>query len=180
MMKLYEISGQFAQLFDRLEDLTDEDMTDEERSDFEQAWFDTLEVIEGEFELKAESIALYIKDLSARAEAIKAEEKRLAARRKTCENRAAGLKVYLKNCMEQMKLKKVETARAKVSLRGTAPSLIIADEPAFIAMLEDTGREELLKYSQPEIRKNEVKALIKAGEQFDGAELVPGQTVVIG
>lgn len=178
-MKLYEISDNFADLFSRLEDFDDEELTDEERADFQQAWFDTLEGIEEEFTLKAEAVALYIKELSARAEAIKAEEKRLAQRRKSAEGHAASLKVYLKNCMEQMHLKKVETARAKVSVRGTAPSLKITDESAFVEMLQTIGRDDLLRYSQPEIRKSEVKAAIKSGETFDGAELVAGQSLII-
>lgn len=178
-MKLYEISDNFADLFSRLEDFDEEELTDEERADFQQAWFDTLESIEEEFTLKAEAVALYIKELSARAEAIKAEEKRLAQRRKSAECHAASLKVYLKNCMEQMHLKKVETARAKVSVRNTAPSLKINDESAFVEMLQTIGRDDLLRYSQPEIRKSEVKAAIKSGETFDGADLVAGQSLII-
>ena len=178
MAKLYEISEQFSELFGQLEDT--EDMTDEERSDFEQAWFDTLEAIEGEFEAKAENIALYIKECTALADALKSEKKRIDARQKAAENRAAGLKTYLKTCMEQMNLKKVETARAKISVRSTAPALKITDEGAFVAMLQENGRDDLLKWSQPEIRKTEVKNLIKSGEHFDGAELVAGQCVVIG
>ena len=178
-MKLYEISGQFAELFDRLEEIADCEMTEEESADAEAAWYDTLEGIEGEFELKAEAVAQYIKSMLAMAEDIKTEEKRLFQRRKAYENRAAGMKVYLKNCMEQMKLKKLETPRAKIILRKNAPSLSIADEGRFIDMLQELGRDDLLRYSQPEIRRAEIKSLIRSGEKFDGAELVTTQSLVI-
>jgi hypothetical protein len=69
--------------------------TEEDAEDIEQAWFDTLEGIEGEFECKAESVAQYIKELNAEAEAIKAEEKKLSARRKAKENAAIRMKDYL-------------------------------------------------------------------------------------
>lgn len=180
MAHLYEISGQFAQLFAEYEEMVDE-MTEDgiEKPDAEQAWFDTLTAMEGEFELKAESVALYIKDLLAMAEDIKAEEKKFAQRRRVYEKRAECLKVYLKSNMNLMHLKKVETARAKILVRNNAQSLDIADENAFIEMLQDSGRDDLLRYSQPEIRRTEIKKLIKDGEHFEGASLVASQSVVI-
>ncbi|MBR2284592.1 MAG: siphovirus Gp157 family protein [Ruminococcus sp.] len=180
MAHLYEISGQFAQLFDEYEEIID-DITETgiEQTDAEQVWFDTLSGMEGEFELKAESVAQYIKSLLAMAEDIKDAEKCLAQRRKVYENKAARMKLYLKNCMEQMKLKKVETARAKIMLRNNAASLSIADERAFAELLQELGRDDLLNYSEPTIRKNEVKALIKSGEKFDGVELVTTQSIII-
>ena len=179
MAKLFEISNDFAALFDNYEELM-ETTEEEDKADIEQAWFDTLTGIEGEFEVKAESIAQYIKQLNSEAEAIKAEEKKLAARRKAKENSVTRMKDYLKNCMEQMNLKKVETARAKISIRNNAASLKIDDESAFIQMLESTGRTELIKYAAPELKKTDIKNLIKKGEELTGARLEASQSLVIG
>ena len=176
MPRLYEIAEQFSDLFDRYDDLIDAEDTE----DFEQAWFDTLEGIEGEFECKAESVAQYIKELNAESEAIKAEEKKLSARRKAKENAAIRMKEYLKNCMETMNLKKVETAKAKISIRNNAPQLKIDNETEFIMALEATGRHDLLKYSAPEIKKADIKNLIKSGETFTGARLESSQSIIIG
>lgn len=178
-MRLYEISNDFAALFDNYEELM-ETTEEEGKADIEQAWFDTLTGIEGEFELKAESVAQYIKQLSSEAEAIKAEEKALAARRKAKENSAIRMKDYLKNCMDAMNLKKIETAKAKISIRNNAASLKIDDEQEFIQMLESTGRTELIKYAAPELRKTDIKNLIKSGEEFEGARLESSQSIIIG
>ena len=56
MAKLFEISNEFAALFDNYEELM-ETTEEEDKADIEAAWFDTLTGIEGEFELKAESVA---------------------------------------------------------------------------------------------------------------------------
>lgn len=178
MAKLFEISNDFAALFDKYEELM-ETTEDAGKADIEQAWFDTLEGIEGAFEIKAESIAQYIKQLSSEAEAIKAEEKTLAARRKAKENSVAHMKDYLKSCMDTMNLKKIETAKAKISIRNNAASLKIDDEQAFIQMLESTGRTELIKYAAPELKKTDIKNLIKGGEEFAGASLVASESLTI-
>ena len=179
MAKLFEISNDFAALFDNYEELM-ETIEEEDKADIEQAWFDTLTGIEGEFEIKAESVAQYIKQLSSEAEAIKAEEKNLAARRKAKENSVAHMKDYLKNCMDTMNLKKIETAKAKISIKNNAASLKIDDEQAFIQMLESAGRTELIKYAAPELRKTDIKNLIKSGEEFTGARLEASQSLIIG
>jgi hypothetical protein len=186
MARLFDISSEFASLFDRLDDIQDmtfdEDVTDPEklREDLIQAWYDTLEGIESEFEIKAESVAQYIKGLKAEETAIKAEEDKLKKRRQQCEHRAECMTVYLKNCMEQMHVKKIETPKAKITIRNNAPALRISNETDFIAMLQNSGRDELLKYEQPKICKTEIKKLIKSGEIFDGATLESSQSVVIG
>lgn len=178
MSRLYEMAAEFAELFNRYDSLIDE--TDvEDKEDIETAWFDTLSGMEGEFEIKAESVAQYIKELSAKADDIKKEEKILAARRKAYENSTARMKKYLMDCMNQVNLKKVETARAKIVVKNNAPALKIDDESAFVKMLESTGHKELLKYAEPEINKTDIKKLIKNGETFEGARLESSQSVVI-
>lgn len=178
-MRLYEISSDFAELFDNYEELM-ETAEDEDKAEIEAAWFDTLTGIEGEFEVKAESVAQYIKELAARAEAIKAEEKKLAARRKAAEAATDRMKQYLKSCMEQMKLTKIETARAKVSIRNNAPSLKIDNEAELIKALEAAGQTKFLKYAEPELRKTDIKNAIKAGKEFTGARLEASQSIIIG
>lgn len=177
-MKLFEISNDFEELFNQLESF--EEIEDpEEREIATGAWFDTLDGMESEFDRKAENVAQYIKELRAESDAIREEEKVLAARRKSKEKRSESLTAYLMNCMEQIHRDKIETARCKLSIRRNAPSLKIADESAFIHMLQDRNRDDLLKYALPEIKKSEVKKLIKAGEEFPGAALESSQSLII-
>ncbi len=55
-MSLYELTNDFAQLFDQLDEISSMDNAEE----FKQAWFDTLSGIEEEFEVNAENIGAYI------------------------------------------------------------------------------------------------------------------------
>ena len=46
-------------------------------------------------------------------------------------------------------------------------------------MLESSGRTELLKYAAPELKKTDIKNLIKGGEEFAGASLVASESLII-
>ena len=63
---------------------------------------------------KIENMALWIKNLTAEAKAIKEEMDNLQKRRKTAENRAEGLKRYL---FEALDGEKFQTARCSISYR---------------------------------------------------------------
>ncbi len=197
MPRLFDISAEFSQLFDQYDNIQEMEfdcndngepvdaegnVIDPEtfRADMLQAWFDTLEGIEGEFETKAENVAQYIKSLKAMEADIKEEERKLNRRRKTYERKIENMTTYLKNCMTMMNLKKVETPKAKISIKNNAPSLVINDEGKFIDMLQDNGRDDLLRYTAPAIDKTAVKNLIKSGEQFEGACLEASQSLIIG
>lgn len=178
MRKLYNISSDFAELFDRFDEFDELD-DPAEKETLMQAWFDTLTAIEGEFEIKAESIAQYIKQLRVEITAMKDEERIIAARRKTKEHNIEGLTIYLKACMEQMHREKIDTPRCRITLKNNAESLQIDNAAAFIEMLQTNGRDDLLKYADPEIRKTDVKKLMQQGEVFDGARLVRTRSLLI-
>lgn len=197
MAKLFDISADFEELFNRFDEIQEMEFEKNEdgqfvdpegniinpetyRADMLQAWFDTLEGIEEEFNFKAENTAQYIKSLKAEEAAIKSEEDKLKKRRQQYSRKIECMTVYLKNCMMQMGVKKIETPRARITIRNNAPSLKIADEISFINMLQENSRDDLLKYELPEIRKSEIKKLIKSGEVFPGAVLENSQSVIIG
>ena len=76
--------------------------------------FDAVEALDAQFEDKAESVACYIKNLSAFAADLKAEEENLSARRKTVEHRVDSVKKYLSSCLVTVGKDKVETAKARI------------------------------------------------------------------
>lgn len=182
-MKLYELTQLFAELFEQFDAINDYEFdtnadgecVDDDGNIIEDpaahkenmltAWFDTLEGIEGEFDNKAENIAAYIKALLAEAKAIKIEEDNLRNRRKKCEKSAESLKTYLLNSMQVTGRKKIDTPRAVISLRNNAPSLVVDNELDFISWAEKNN-DTLLKYAMPEIRKADIKKLIKSGEEI--------------
>lgn len=178
MSRLFEISNDFAELFDRLESF-EEIEDDGIREDAQQAWYDTLTAIEEEFEIKAENVAQYIKALHAEADALKSEEKKLAARRKSKENRAKRLLDYLMECMRNIKREKIETARCKLFIRKNAESVQCADEDALARMLAAIGRTDLIRTKDPELDKTAIKKALQAGETFDGASLGRTESLII-
>ena len=124
---------------------------------------DVLEGIEGEFEQKAESVAVYFKNLQSDIKQLKAEEQALKGRRLQKEKSAEQLKTYLLNSLQVIGRKKIDMPRAVISLKNNPPKLMVDDELSFINWaMQHNG--DLLKYSEPEIRKSEIMKLIKAGD----------------
>ena len=107
-VSLYEISADFLKALDSLE-------VDEETGEITN--FDAVEALNAQFEDKAESVACYIKNLTAFVDDLKTEEAAMAARRKTAERRVDSVKKYLTSCMESVGKDKVETAKARISFR---------------------------------------------------------------
>ena len=178
-MTLYEISDGFRALYDQLDDMIeDEELTDEQREDIQQAWFDTLEGIEAEFEEKAENVACFIKVLKAEAEMMAAEEKVLAARRRSREKRIESLKNYLLGRMDAIHLKKIDRPKARISTRNNAESVAIDDPHAFILWAQEHN-DSLLKYKEPEINKIEVKQALQEGGCLPHCHLQRTRSVII-
>lgn len=195
-MKLYELTELFSNLFSQFDYINeyepdtnadgqpiDDDgniieNVDAYKNKMLSAWFDTLEGIEGEFDEKAENIAVYIKSMLAMAKTLKAEEDNLKARRKRCEKSAERMKTYLLNSMQELGRKKIDMPKALLSVRNNAPSLVIDDEISFIDWAQKNN-DDLLKYSLPEIKKNDTKALYKEGEKIPFVHMEASTSLII-
>lgn len=151
-MKLYEIDEELQSCFD----LETGELTDSER-------FDALTMMRDE---KIESIALWIKDLKAEAEALKAEKMAFAARQTTAENKAESLKNYLASILKGQKF---NTTKCSVSFRKTEKVKIL-DE------LELPPQYVAIEY-RPD--KAAIKKAIKDGTAIAGAELVEDTSCII-
>lgn len=178
-MKLYELTGDFAELFERFDEIDNwEPDTDEDGSPIDdngnvienvtaykeamlQAWFNTLEGIEELFEDKAVNIAMYIKNLRSDAEQLKAEKLRLEKRQSSKNKAADRLEKYLFNSMQAIGRTVIDRPQALITIQQNPESTVIDDERRFIEWAESTNHDNLLKYEQPTIRKNDVKALIR-------------------
>lgn len=143
MSKLYELTGDYLTLLDMLES-GEED---------EQVMLDTLEAVQGEIEVKAESYAKIIKMLEGDAETIKAEEERLSARRKTLKNNADRLKRHLEQCMVATGLKKLKTDLFSFNIQANPQSVVI-DSPGELPA-------EFLIPQEPKVDKVRLKELLK-------------------
>ena len=86
-MKLYEITEQLRQLM-AMDDVPPEQLQD------------TLDMVNDEFEAKAENIAMLIREMVLDAEGYKAEIDRLSDRKKSLDNKVESLKDYLRVNMQ--------------------------------------------------------------------------------
>ena len=197
MSSLFNISSEFSSLFEKFDDLAnwepDTDANgkaideygneipdaDTYKKEMMAAWFDTLTGIEGEFTAKAENIGVYIKQLKAEKEAIDAEIKSLRKRSAAKERQLEGLKDYLINCMDAIKLAKIDEPRAKISIRNNAESAQIPNEDAFIEWAQTHDRDDLLTYHKPDVSKTAVKNAIKSGEEIPGASVGRSRSVMV-
>lgn len=152
-MKLYEIDQAIVDLVDNeTGEIIDIEM------------FDSLQMERDE---KIESIALYIKDLKAEAEALKAEKLAFAERQKVAENKAESLKNYLAYALKGQAFK---STKAVVSFRKTQQ----VDIPDIYKL-----DENFLKYAEPTADKTAIKEAIKAGQIVKGATLIENTSVII-
>lgn len=162
-MKLYEIANDYLALMQAVED-----------GDIpEEAIADTLEAIGGEIEVKADNIACLLKEIDSDCEAIRAEERRLAERRRTKERLYERIKQYLSEELLRIGMAKVETARNRISFRKSE-SVDLSDDFITWAM---ENRDDLLSYAEPTANKTEIKRALKEGAEIVGATLVTKQNL---
>lgn len=136
--------------------------------------YDAFASLQMEREQKIEGMALWYKDLTANAKAIKEEVDALNERRRAMENRADRLKSYLDKALDGQKF---QTARCAVSFRKTS-SVHVDDHEALIRWLEQNGYDgECIRYKDPEISKAGVGQLIKSGVPVPFASIQTGRSV---
>lgn len=160
-MKLYEIDKAIEELVD-LE--TGEILN-----------YEAFEALQMERDQKIENMALWYKNLTAEAEAIREEEKNLAERRKEAEKTAERLKGYL---LIALNGKKFSTARVACSFRKST-AVEFVNEAEFIQQMESTGHTEYLKYEKPTVSKSAIKKAITEGIEVPGAALVQRNNISI-
>lgn len=131
---------------------------------------DNLGELELERNAKLEAVACFIKGLEADAEAIRAEEKALAERRRVKEAKAERLRDYLAGSMQKFGDTKLETARVSLSFRKSeAVEIVSAVELP----------EAYWKQAAPTPDKTAIKKALKSGIDVAGAELVERQNLQI-
>lgn len=168
-MKLYELTNEYQVLMNMIDN--DDDIPVE-------AITDTLEAISAEIEDKADNIACLLKSLDAEVNAIKAEETRLADRRKSKQAAYDRIKQYLSEELRRANIDKVETARNKITFRKSESVDLLVDENAFIDWAQENN-DDLLTYSRPKINKTAIKTAIKDGVNIAGATITEKQNIQI-
>lgn len=157
MATLYELTDQYKMLQNFIEENNVEG--------FELA----LSQIQGEIGEKLEGYAMVLKNIESDIAGIKAEEKRLADRRKSMESNIARIKENVADTLLTVEGNRVKTEKFTFSFRKST-SVQIENDAAipqqFIKVEKTISRAELAK-------------ALKAGEQIEGAQLVENQSLSI-
>lgn len=130
MSNLYDLTGDLMELQEMLESPLDD----------EQVLLDTLDAVQGEYELKLEAYCKVIKNLEADMEALKSEAKRLTDKRKVLENNVDRLKKAMFDSMKATNTDKIKGTLFNVSIQrngGKLPVIYDKDNKNITANLPD-------------------------------------------
>ena len=114
-LTLYEIKNQALEL------AMNDELTEEEKAELQNA-------IREELLEKTDGIIAYTKKAEALIEAMKKEEERLKENRKAGEKKLENFKEYVKACMMEMNLQKIETPLGELKIAKNPMSVEILDE----------------------------------------------------
>lgn len=168
-MTLYEIDRAIQALLDEGFNYTIDEETGEVFFDDKSAELEQLTFERG---AKLEAVALYIKNLDALAETIKAEEKALKERREAREKKAENLRKYLAQSMAAAGETGLETAKVRVAFHKSE-AVIVDEEKLDKAFIKETIKTTYA----PD--KTAIKKAIKAGQQVTGAYIEERKKVQI-
>lgn len=163
-LTLYEIAAQYRDMATKLADLDLDDQT----------IADTLEGESGALVEKGQNVAFVVRNLEASAEAIKAAEAAMAARRKAMENRAARLRTYLLDGMRMAGIQQIDSPYFAISIRKNPPSVDVFDAGQVPA--------DYMKSPPPPPPAPDKKLIaqaLKDGADVPGCRLVQGERVEI-
>ena len=161
MATIYELTDDYRRLLELLED---PDMDPE-------VLRDTMEGLDGEFELKAEGYAKVMTEASAMAAGAKAEGERLINRAKSLEENVKRMRATLQGAMELTGKTKFKTDLFSFYIQKSPPALKI-DNPAAIP-------SKFLIPQEPKVDSGAIKEALKDGNTFDWCHLEQGQSLRI-
>ena len=163
MSTLFEVAANYRALAEKLHDTDLDDKTIE----------DTLESESGDLVEKLTNIGFVIRNIDAEVSAMKDAEEKIAARRKSKENRIARLKAYALANMLATGKTKIESPYFVMGLRNNPESVVIDAESQIPA---DYMREIPATYSPD---KTLIKKAIQDGFKVPGCHLTRTQSLQI-
>jgi len=171
MTQLYKLTGQMAEL---------EAMCDTDDEGLKVALQDTMNAIQGEFEVKAESIVMLARNIEGDISAIDKEVERLKELKRIKGNSVTELKDYLRRNMDAAKLKSIKRPLFTITLAMGSEKVIVDNKDAVPddLMAVSTSIEpdkRLIAEQLKELRAHnaEVQKRIDAGDESAAEELKP-------
>lgn len=126
-LNLYEITNAFPALMEN------EKISEENKKQIEEELTLLLQQ-------KSQNIIGYIRNMELTAEAMKNEEKRISERRKQIENHVVRFKEYVKDCMENNGILKIETELGTLSTAKSPISVEVVNE----SIIPDEYKTEII------------------------------------
>ena len=151
-LSLYQITNAFPTLMEN------EEISEENKLEIEKELGELLKN-------KSQNIIGYTKNIELTINAMKEEEKRLSDNRKSLENKLETFKKYVKNCMENNGIAKVETQLGTLTIAKNPLSVEITNEDA----IPSKFKQEIVTIK---IDKKAIADNFKAtGELIEGVEI---------
>lgn len=147
MASIYELTGAFEKLWELME----EGLLDDE------ALIGAFETSAEDLAIKLEGYCKFIKNLESDIAGLKAEEERLAARRKTMENTVKRSKAAMEMAMQKAGYKKLACGSFTCSMQLNNPSVVIDEQ-----YVENIPEKYLIP-QEPKIDKKLMLEDLKAG-----------------
>lgn len=140
----------------------------------EQTIQDTLEGESTELEAKIEDYGFVIRNMESFAEAMKAEESRMADRRKAQEKKVAQIKEWLLTNMQACGITKIECPAFTIAVRQNPAKVIVDNEASIPAEFMVTPPAP-----PPAPDKKAIAIAIKAGNEVPGCHTEHGFRIEI-
>lgn len=159
MLSLYQLNCEYTEALESLEI--------DENGEILNA--DALDSIQGQLEEKAENVAVYVKSLDAEEKALKDEQDKIAARRKSIARKSEYLRRQLAAALDRMGIEKFKRTRCVLSFRK-GESVRITDDTLLPS-------EYIRIKTEPD--KTAIKQAIKDGKEVPGAEIEETRSVQV-
>ncbi len=157
-MRLYEITSQLHNL------LSDDEIPRDQLED-------TINLIEEDFQEKAEKVAAYIRELESDEAGFKAEIDRLSERKRVLSSRIEWLKDYLRHNMVAANMPSIKGRLFKITIGKTSPVLDVMVD------VNDLPDEYVLVKKSPDSAA--IKNALKSGIEIKGCAITDGKAKLI-
>ena len=137
---------------------------------------EAIEKLQMEFDDKIVELRNQYINLTAEAEAIKAEKMKLEKRQKQAEKSADRMKRWIAYLLKGEKFQK---DAVRISYRKSDEVKFDNDDPEKFVLWADKNFPSLLKYAAPVPKKDDIKKAIKAGMEVDFAYIESKSNILV-
>lgn len=155
MASLYDLTGDYIKFAEYMEQV-------ELEPEMKEALEDALNNLDEDIEIKLENYAKIIKNFESDIAGLKAEEERLAKKRKAMENSIKHMKERMTIAMQQTGKLDIKGELFKFKVQANPPAVVMD-----VNYIEDVPEKYLIA-QDPKIDKKKLAEDLKAGVDLDG------------